>query len=60
MREKKTTREHFIPNSKSGEIYTNPYANVDPAQLDRYEFRFYTSKELEDSEKIEEDELELA
>jgi hypothetical protein len=60
MREKKTFREHFLPSDKKENFYSDSYINVDPAQVDRYEFRLYTSKEITEAEEIAEEELEMA
>lgn len=59
MRDRKTTREHFAPTSKDG-AYFSPYDNVDPAQVDRFEFRHYTPQEIEENKQVEEEELEMA
>lgn len=60
MREKKTFREHFLPSDNKENFYSDSYLNVDPAQVDRYEFRLYTSKELAEAEEIAEEALEVA
>gem|GEM_PF-5830605 len=52
LREKRQHREHFLPDSEMRLQSNSSTTSVDPAQLDRYDLRLYTSKELYEAESL--------
>ena len=60
LREKRQHREHFLPESEI-HLQTHSFTtSVDPAQLDRYDLRLYTSKELYEMENLPAEEIRLS